>query len=339
MKKIVTGIAAIAMAASMFAVDISSMMQVDGDLLSYDGTNVKAIMEKGWDPSGDSDYSLKFSASLDKAGAEFWSWSSLSGTSGVAYSQWSLWLKPVDMLKVTIGHVGGASIAKPNFGWWAQTMNAWGDGVAAELKPIDNLTFNLALIPGNGNYFIDASQTGFDVLGNFWFDVTYGTDIGSFQFMASKGATVGAHGYSGWVTSPLAFGIAYANMPWQSTGYYADVAVSFKKDGDNLVFQGVDSQIGGQFRADALFIQLTNLIQYRDAFKYGFELKTAYTVDAFTPYIQIDGYDIMNSKLNVKLGVGTSVGACTIDAGINLPMDFNNFTFTFTVPVQFTVNL
>ena len=340
MKKIVMGAAALLCAASMFAVDFSSKMAIAGNLFNWDGgdAKVKMLNPGDWNAKDGNNFVLTGSASLDKAGATF-RIVNADGANNLNKSEYSLWLQPIDAVKMTVGYRQIKLISGPNFGWWASTVDSGTVfGYSFDIKASDNLTFCLAMNPGTNTAFVDFSKTGIDVVGPFWADATLNTDVGSIQFVVAKDATVGAHGYSGWATSPLAIALAYKNMPYEQTGFYADAAVSFKKNGDALVFQGVDSQIGGQYAMDALMLRLTNLIQYRTEFKYGFEFKGSYKIDNVTPYIVIDGYDIMKSKMNVEVGVDTSVGACAINVAAQTPVDFTNYKFSINVPVTFTVN-
>ncbi len=354
------------MVASAMAVEVSSMVQIGGNVMGYDGSNFEMFKANAYDPSGDSDYLWKLSVANDKAGAEIWSWN-VGGTSSnwgelelTDTSDWTtkynlagmlpggvsvvdsvkLWFSPLDGLKFTVGNVGGQSIANPNFGWWAQTAQNYAYGYQVDYS-IGSLAVSLAMEPGAGLSWIDTSKTGLDVIGGTWLSVKYGVEgIGDFQFVATKDGTIGAHGYSNWATSPLALGLAYAKMPYGQTGFYGDAFISFKKDGDKLAFQGVDSQIGGQFAMDSLLVQLTNLIQYRDAFKYGFELRCQYAMGAVTPYVQIDGYEIMNKSMDVQIGIDTSVAECGINVYLDVPLKFDDsYKFNFSIPVQFTVNL
>ena len=336
MKKIVAGLAALAMAASVFAVDVASMIQIDGDLMNYGSKTFKFLMAKEYDPSGDSDYLWKLSASGDKSGAEIWSWNL-----DASVSSKKVWFKPADWLKVTVGNVGGQSVANPQFGWWAQTANNYAYGYQAELT-FGAFSSKIALEPGAAKYFFDSSATGFAKIGGFWIDAIYdiGGMAGKVQFVATRDGTIGAHGFSNWATSPLAIGLAWTDMGYNQTGAYADVFVSFKGT-DKLSFQGVDSQIGGQWLSNGIALRLTNLIQYRDAFKYGFEFKGSYALDSgWTPYVQIDGYSIMDKKMEVDLGISGSVGSCTVAAWLALPFTFDSsYSFSFSVPLQFTLNL
>ena len=359
MKKIVGIIAAVTMAASVFAVDLASMIQIDGDLMNYDGENFKALMAKEYDPSGDSDYLWKFSVSGDKAGAEIWSWD-INGT----VSSKKVWFKPIDQLKVTVGNIYASSIANPQFGWWAK-QELSGYGFMFDIA-LDGVSFTALLAPGAGNYWLNpkndylfTSNAGWGSyagkLGSFWLDSKFSIDgIGNFQVIVASGATIGPHGYSNWYNTPLAFGVAWSNMGYMQTGFYADVIASLSYDATSteavkpLGFQGIDSQFGGQYVANGIKLQLTNLVQYRKMnkyatdgdFIYGFEFKGAYAFDAVTPYIQVVGYDIMKKAMTVDLGAEFSVGAATMYAALELPITFNDsYKFNFSVPCEITLNL
>ena len=360
MKKIVGIIAAVTMAASVFAVDLASMIQIDGDLLKYNKKDgLKALMAKDYDPSGDSDYLWKFSVSGDKAGAEIWSWDI-----GGAVSSKKVWFSPIDALKITIGNVGGQSIAQPNFGWWAQSIQNYDYGYQAEFT-YDALYAKLALEPGTSSYWFDNSQKGLAKIGGFWAEVKYNFgSYGTVQAIATRNGTIGAHGFSNWAETPWAFGIAYTNMPYGSTGYYADVVASLTSkqvnktdDHKEIVLQGVDSQFGGQWMYNGIGLRLTNLVQYRleNTYKtgialgkgklsYGFEFKGTYALDGFTPYIQIDGYNILSkvadtNNMDVTIGVETNVGAASMYAGFKTPVNFTKYSFGFEIPCEITLNL
>jgi len=131
MKKILAAVSVAAMVAgAAFAVDVNSMIQLDGDLLNVttgDTGTVKVLELTEYSPSGDSDYLWKLSASGDNFGGEIWSW-----TLDSTVSSKKIWFSPVDFLKVTVGNVGGQSIAFPNFDWWAQTAQNYSYGYMAE---------------------------------------------------------------------------------------------------------------------------------------------------------------------------------------------------------------
>ncbi len=357
----IIALALVAGAAS--AVDVSSMIHIDGNALNVttagDGS-VKFLELNEYDPSGDSDYLWKLSASGDNFGAEIWSWSydliavlddpaTGSNEAGKArrtgaVSSKKIWFSPLDFLKVTVGNVGGQSIANPQFGWWAQSTNNYNYGYQAELT-FGSLAAKIALEPGAGNYWIDPSQTNAvnGKIGKTWADVTYDLgDFGKVQGIVNIGGSVGAHGVNGWKSADLAFGVAYNKMPFGATGFYGDAVVSFVNGTDGLTFGGVDSQIGGQAVLGAITVRETNVIAYWDAFKFGFELRAEYAAGSFTPYVNVDGYNIMadTPAMEFQVGCGTSVGSVSIDAHLAVPVEFaDSYTFNFSIPVSFELKM
>ena len=136
-----------------------------------------------------------------------------------------------------------------------------------------------------------------------------------------------------------------------------------KDSGYGLTIDRLTGQLYAEIHADALTVYLVDVLELQlggdkfgaskksgwahnekldnKSFKDGFEIKAQYAIDAFTPYIQIDGYGIMDKKLGIKTAVGFNVGAVAIDAGANFALDFNDGAdkCTVTVPVEFTINL
>lgn len=348
----IIALALVAGAAS--AVDVSSMIHIDGNALDVttagDGS-VKVLELNEYDPSGDSDYLWKLSASGDNFGAEIWSWSfvdtnsdSVKDTADAAVSSKKIWFSPLDFLKVTVGNVGGQSIANPQFGWWAQSTNNYNYGYQAELT-FGSLAAKIALEPGAGNYWIDPSQANAfnGKIGKTWADVTYDLgDFGKVQGIVNIGGSVGAHGVNGWKSADLAFGVAYNKMPYGATGFYGDAVVSFVNGTDGLTFGGVDSQIGGQVVLGAITVRETNVIAYWDEFKFGFEARAEYAAGSFTPYVNVDGYEIMAAtpKMEFQVGCGTSVGSVSIDAHLSVPVTFaDSYSFAFSIPVSFELKM
>ena len=326
MKKIVMGIAAVAMAASMFAADVSGRVKMDTKVFE---TKSKTVISRpasmGWD---EDNTFLKFAASTENSGAELW----LQGEKA-DFAQYSIWFKPVDALKVTIGDIFIQDGVRGTFGWWdysvwykhknAVLVNANVGPVALEVACADLLNWG---------------AKGYAMLGDFWLGATFGLgDAGSLKVVATKGADLRCYGMGGWSDAGnLTAGIAYDNMPWQTTGYNASAFVKFD---NNWKFNRVFGQVNGQLILDAVNLRLVNVYGYADKFKYGFlaraELKT---IDGVTPFVELQGNEIMDKKLTANLGCETAVGGCAINAYINVNMNFAGST-TVAMPVEFTFNL
>lgn len=331
------GIAAVAMAASMFAADVSGRVHLDTKVFdtrpaTIDGkanpSSHKVLStpaSMGWD---EDNTFLKFAASTENSGAELW-----LQTEDAKFAQYSIWFKPVDALKVTIGDIFVQDGVRGTFAWWdysvwykhnnAVLVNANVGPVALEVACAD---------------LIDWDNKGYAMLGDFWLGATFGLgDAGSLKVVATKGADLRCYGMGGWGNAGnLTVGIAYDNQPWQTTGYNASAFVKFNGD---WKFERVFGQVNGQLILDAVNLRLVNVYGYADKFKYGFlaraELKT---IDNVTPYVQLQGNEIMDKKLTANLGCETAVGGCAINAYINVNMNFAGST-TVAMPVEFTFNL
>lgn len=320
------GIAAVAMAASMFAADVSGRVHLDTKVFATDSkTVISRPASMGWD---EDNTFLKFAASTENSGAELW----LQGEDA-KFAQYSIWFKPVDALKVTIGDIFIQDGVRGTFGWWdysvwykhknAVLVNANVGPVALEIACADLLNWG---------------AKGYAMLGDFWLGATFGLgDAGSLKVVATKGADLRCYGMGGWGNAGnLTAGIAYDNMPWQTTGYNASAFVKFNGD---WKFERVFGQVNGQLILDAVNLRLVNVYGYADKFTYGFlaraELKT---IDNVTPFVELRGQSIMNKALDARLGCETAVGGCSITTYIDVDMTFGGTT-KVSLPVEFQFNL
>ena len=328
MKKIVMGIAAVAMAASMFAADVSGRVKMDTKVFATDTkTVISRPASMGWD---EDNTFLKFAASTENSGAELW----LQGEKA-DFFQYSIWFKPVDALKVTIGDIFVQDGVRGTFAWWDYSVRYYHKNAILVNANVGPVALEVACAD-----LIDWDKKGYGMVGDFWVGATFGLgDAGSLKVVATKGADLRCYGMGGWSDAGnLTAGIAYDNMPWQTTGYNASAFVKFD---NNWKFNRVFGQVNGQLILDAVNLRLVNVYGYADKFKYGFlaraELKT---IDNVTPYAEFRGQDIMDKKLTANLGCETAVGGCAINAYINVNMEFvKGGSTTVAMPVEFTFNL
>jgi len=375
MKKIVGILSAAAvLATSVFALDISAMIQLDGNLATIADGKFNAIELNEWDPQGSSDFVWKFNADAGQAGATVFSYAPgdkhwvVNDNQNV--QEWNLWFKPIDTLKVTVGYIGYDYGVKPHFGWWSAVINREDYGFAADLD-----LGALKLSAGIGaaytglwgsraynTYWFDKDYVGLRKLGAFWLGGAYTIDgVGTIGGSINRGAKVNPHGFAQtqqWGATPMAFDFYFANQPWGQTGYFADLALVMKEkncyggseDDFNLELDRLTGQLYFEFHADAITVYVVDVLELNFAenadmdtnpkiFKDGFELKAQYALDAVTPYVQIDGYGIMDKSLGIKVGFGFNVGTCAIDVGPNFALSFaDDFAATVTLPIEFTVN-
>ena len=375
MKKIVGILSAAAvLATSVFALDISAMIQLDGSIATFGKDTVKVLELNPWDPQGTSDYVWRFDVAGDQAGATVYNYSKTKSEDGFDnhidfenVAEWSIWLKPIDMLKVTVGNIYFGT-QSPRFGWWAKTVENANYGFQCDLDfgPLQ-ITAGLgtAYAPyhgAKGSYWFDKDYIGLRKVGEFWVGGSYNVDgIGTFGASVNRGAQVNPHGFAqtaAWQATPLAIDVYYANMPWGETSWFADFALVFKEKNQwgwedehfGLELDRLTGQLYFEFHLDALTLYVVDVLEINldsdlvDAgsvkvFKDGFELKAQYALDSFIPYVQLNGYDIMDSALGVRLGVGFDVGACNIDLAVQTDLGWaDDFGVTVGVPIEFTLN-
>ncbi len=167
------GIAAITMAASMFAANFAARVVMEGKVA--DGTIAKdkkatttnfLTLDKKDQKDADA---LVISTSGDKAGANFQFWYNYAGNDAdLKVRSTNLWFKPVDMVKVTVGDVsvgtykemldwwkvGKGEAAADHVAWgWSGFATVEGSGISVEVTPIDGLWLNAGVTADTGSAF------------------------------------------------------------------------------------------------------------------------------------------------------------------------------------------
>lgn len=184
MKKIVSGIIALACATSMFAVDFAARVVMEGTVADgvidindkSQATATKDSTLNVWNLSKkdqkDAD-ALILSVNGDKAGANFQFWYNYDGSGSAALNvrNTNLWFKPIDMLKITVGDVSNKFYGETLDYWkspdgmaaaghatysWSGFGTVEGSGILCEVTPISGLTAVAGITAGAGNNFFAA---------------------------------------------------------------------------------------------------------------------------------------------------------------------------------------
>ena len=203
MKKIVMGAAALLCAASMFAVDFAATIKMAGDIAGgavTEGADTTYIWKLNSNDQKDAD-ALKLSVSGDQAGASFQFWykysngaapsasatttaatgddgtttytttTNITTNSMLQVRSTSIWVKPIDQLKITLGDVSCGIFGEKLHYWkdpcgndyasassWDHGYSSYatveGAGIAAELTPIEGLTVVAGIAAGCDTNFI-----------------------------------------------------------------------------------------------------------------------------------------------------------------------------------------
>ena len=212
MKKIVSILAVAAMAASMFAVDVSVTSKLSSTLFKYDGKAETVSALGGLANAQTADYATisSMSVSTDNAGAsiKFWGGSVVSDAKKIdselklkmadvlKFGAISVWFKPTDMVKLSfLGNDDGLFGDKYN-GYEANKLAAIPAGYGVEIAT-NGLTVKINAVD---NWMSKAKDADV-VIGDTGIKVAYGADFGSVAAIVDfkntfKDVTFGA-GYSG----------------------------------------------------------------------------------------------------------------------------------------------
>ncbi len=375
MKKIV-GIlgAAVMLASSVFAADMAAKVYMTGDLASGDADNGVNFFKLNAVDQKDAD-ALVVSANGDNAGAKFQFWYNYSGSgkADLVVRSTSLWFKPIDMVKITLGDVEGdgyteqihwwqdatgASLAQAS-GWdgrWSNCNTASGAGFEVEVTPISGLTAKLTVAPGTGNVFANTKTEG---------TAAYGVSL-AYSFADLTGLPISAQ--LAWRDegakrnrSILAVGADYGAA--FGAGFYGFLNARFYFDSDNGSWShNGDNKLRGICLDNYLKYSVGNLkvmacvpVTIRVSGEDGdtsfmtFDLKATYGIGAYTPYLEImnngnageyspiafDGST--NFYVAVKPGVTFNVGSCSLDVAFLAEIGKDSFKWSvpFTAGVAF----
>ena len=248
MKKIISGIAALALAASVFAVDFSANVQIKGDVAGFKFEDDKSTITLfGFENTEQKDDDLlTVSFAGDNAGAYFRFYTKAASDVGLTARSIKVWFQPIEWLKVSVGNVD-AGLYTERVNWWKvpcassyQAFKEWrprwssgavvdGFGALVELTPIDGLWIAAAVAPGaDNNWFTKAGDA--DVV-----TAQYGVGA-KYQIVdiVSAGVAFRDTGTGNWKL--LTVGADFGN--W-GTPYYAFL------QGKLLFEKGTDWKLGG----------------------------------------------------------------------------------------------
>jgi len=203
MKKIVGILTAAAIATSVFAADVSASTKINGKLFAYENEYTEDLGKptaklvpqttKIFTENNDShDYAnpnITFSVSDDKAGAKV-NLTTDGGTKTVELKTQTIWFKPVDALKVTVGSFDQA-LNKEQIKWTESAANLGGNGLLLSVN-VEGFGLDIGLEKANGaDWFTkkDVKKDATTILPFFikaGYSADFGTIAGFVDFNHSK---------------------------------------------------------------------------------------------------------------------------------------------------------
>ena len=325
MKKIVGILAVAAMATSMFAADVAGNLKLNGKLANFDGDNFTLLHAPDVESNPWGNQTLKLSVNADIAGAgvDF-----LNRKNEVIGANWNIWFKPADMVKVTVGNLGGYELNSETIDWTNLVNNA-GWGYAGEVN-VD--AFSLAISTTSDKWLGKDNEVP-----NLYLRAGYAADFGKIQAAMKADNTF----------KKLQFAAGFTGSA-DSISYFADVLFGMDSTGDKTV-NTLLADAFLRYGADALevkaYLKAGIPMESGAAFTIapkayvGYQLdacKVSCVVNANTITIQ-DGADPL-TKINVTPKVEGNFGGMgwEVSAEMGIPCADGQ---KFTVGVPFGINM
>ncbi len=350
MKKIVGILAVAAMIAStVFAADVSAATKLKGQVFSYDNAKNFGLFTQCNDSHDYANPNITFSISDDKAGATIKL--TTDGTpESVNQTTQTIWFKPVDALKITLGNFDQA-LNKEQIKWTESAANLGGNGLLLSVNASGfGLDFGIENTDGDPVSYKDG-------LAAYWFLKKDGVDNASikpFFIKASYAADFGS------IAGYVDFNHSGRSRPYAGHDYlfnYADAGYTLKDGAVTDIFFGAgynNSFNGINVVFNALGYMADNFEWVRpevyvagsaDAFSYKlFAAPTIfldsdwldrtgrknadlqilayvqYALDATTVYFRFDDVNVLAEKFTSELRFGAqgSVGAMGYNAWLQI---------------------
>lgn len=352
MKKIVGIIAAVAMAASVFAVDFTAGVRMEGNIFSYNA-DAKSYSALSVTNSNENYHKpFVFSISDDRAGATVKFNESKGDVAKITHM--NIWFKPFDAVKVELGNVSEAMNTE-TMGWYRRILNydTWGFKATVE---VDALKISAALLTDKGAdwYTKDGDIKEVNVYAAY-----NAADAGTFSAMLD---------YKGKYTTPgVAAGTDTSTPVWDTaTNKYVPktidpvaavdhkattkIAAGYKNSfGDVAVFADymyvladananvIDADV--KYSADGLTAEVYNKVTLAKGSDAADQLvaRVSKGFDGLNTYVEFDSGNILADKFDAKITISVSgnVGVMAWEVAPNYGIAAKTFAVPFNVAVAF----
>ena len=368
MKKIVGILSAAAvLATSVFAADVSAKVNIIGSLFNWqkDGNlKVLGIAEGGqsWNPS------FQMAYADDRSGASMKFYDNKGQDGQVSSVNYSLWFKPIEMLKFTVGN-WATNLNQETIDYSNTETGIDASGFAASLD-ISGFTVDLFLVTGwsdsnfgwnrNGNIKPWLQKNADDDLriGQTYLKLGYAADFGTINgFFEYRPWNPAENSWSGpgigiGEYNAFKFGVGYKNTIADVTFFVnalggitdsefsnirAEAFASTNINGLGLaVFVPFDFALADNSGAFYTGDHFTKALTKNTAVL-GTSLKVTYGIDAINLYCYVKETNFLADKFSIEIkpGFTTNIGAASIDVAVDL---YVQERFNVDVPVVFTLS-
>jgi hypothetical protein len=372
MKKIVGIIAALAMAGAVFAVDFSAGVRLEGSLFNYNDGSISLFKEAHVNEFYQAP--ISFSISDDVAGGQLKISNVKDLEVGKAFDgfekdddgkitgvkekaitlgnvvtadAWSIWFKPVDILKVTVGR-WSTNLNQEHIGWCNTDSGIESDGYALTLAT-EGFSWDVFLASGNGNFFFTKADGADAVIKELYTKVQYGADFGTVNAFFNGANNLKDFRFgAGLNLSGLPVGLwfnvigAYVAEDFQRIRVEADVSTTFGSIGWELFLAGgYDMKAGAQCCNGFTGVEGWHVggTYYRaePAAFCGFYTRFNIPGDGMNFYVEIKDADVLakDFSMTLKPGLTKNFGCCAFEMAIDATLAKK---VAIDVPVNFKVS-
>ena len=348
MKKITGILAVAAMATSLFAADISAGTKIKGTLFQYKGAEESiSVLGQGNDSHDYANPNFVMSIGDDKAGATVKI--TTDGNTTPAMTTQTIWFKPIDALKITVGNYDVA-LNKETIDWTESFTGLGGNGYLVSVN-VAGVSIDLGLNEGNGGAFwMTKGKEGDPSIANFFFKAGYSADFGNIGAYlafnkkqnpeAKWEITCGKYDLAEPMSSTIKqmdFGVGYKNT-FDPVTMFVNVVGHMEKK-----FEWIRPEVFASGNIDAFgFSAFVAPIIYvdgdlnRDA-ECELVAKLTYAMDACTPYVYFKDANLMNKTFVSTIKVGATGNCGLMGWNIWAQIDTGD-KVSLSIPVEFTVS-
>ena len=325
MKKIITGIAALAMLTSVFAVDFTAGFQLKGEVFSFDGASKDVGVFKLSHENTKDDKPFIFSVSSEKAGGTLKFYDAANDGNIVA-NYWNIWFKPLDMLKIDLGNHDTKLNCESITYWRGKVLGTSDWGVKATFN-LDALSISAMLNAKNGEWWAAKPDAGDFALGETALYASYGADFGTISALFIANDTF----------KDIAIGAGYKNT-FGSITMFADAAFNYKKAGANTLAVDADVKYAQDALSAEAYVKWTakNIESInKDTMEIMAQAKVGYNVTGGNVYIKFVDLNVLDflggSNLDtLELGFDGNMGSMSYN--IAAKVSSNAGKIKFSVP-------
>ena len=158
------------------AAEVSAGIKIDVNAVSYDAGSKTFEALKTTHHNNDWESPISFSISGEKAGATYHICE--GGGTDINSSKWNIWVKPIDMLTINVGH-WDSNLNQETIYYGGTQSGIGSQGLTFTLAPIDGFSADVTFAPGYGTAWFSKADSADPVIKELGVKFQYAADFGT----------------------------------------------------------------------------------------------------------------------------------------------------------------